>query len=279
MSNPPSQRKASPTLVLAGLLAVYLFSIGIIVVVVAAVRSEPAASAAATTVDVSLTEFAITGQLSAPAGAVKINVTNDGTVAHNLGVKNGAITPDIQPGESAVLDLGDVPEGDIELYCAVPGHSDAGMKATLAITAAGDTSSGADMAGMDHGSSSSSGSTPDYAQMDKDMLASFSKFPAATEGVGNPVLEPTVLPDGTKQFELTAKVAKWEVEPGRVVDAWTYNGVVPAPMIKLNVGDKIRGPLPQRAPGHPGHPLARDRDALRHGRRRSDHPGAGLAQR
>jgi FtsP/CotA-like multicopper oxidase with cupredoxin domain len=93
---------------------------------------------------------------------------------------------------------------------------------------------------MDMGGSSAAGGKPDYKQMDKDMAASFKAFPAKTKGEGNQLLEPTVLPDGTKQFELTAEIAKWEVEPGKTVDAWTYNGTVPAPMIKVNVGDKIK---------------------------------------
>ena len=57
---------------------------------------------------------------------------------------------------------------------------------------------------------------------------------------GPPVLEPTVLPDGTKQFELTAEIAQWEVEPGRTVAAWTYNGMVPGPTMKVQPGERVR---------------------------------------
>jgi len=53
------------------------------------------------------------------------------------------------------------------------------------------------------------------------------------------VLAPTVLADGTKQFELTAAVTPFEVEPGKTVQAWTYNGLVPGPVIKVDVGDKV----------------------------------------
>ena len=72
------------------------------------------------------------------------------------------------------------------------------------------------------------------------MLETISSFPAETEGTGNETLEPTVLPDGTKQLELTAAVTPWEVEPGRVVDAWTYNGTVPGPMVHVEDGDRVR---------------------------------------
>ena len=40
-------------------------------------------------------------------------------------------------------------------------------------------------------------------QMDQAMKDSITAFPAATEGLGAQVLEPTVLADGTKEFELT----------------------------------------------------------------------------
>jgi FtsP/CotA-like multicopper oxidase with cupredoxin domain len=59
--------------------------------------------------------------------------------------------------------------------------------------------------------------------------------------VGNQRLEPVeVKADGTKVFELTAAITEWEVEPGKVVEAWTYNGMVPGPWIDLELGDKVQ---------------------------------------
>ena len=46
-----------------------------------------------------------------------------------------------------------------------------------------------------------------------------------------------MLPDGTKKFELTAEVVPWEVSPGKTVQAWSYNGTVPGPTIRVNVGE------------------------------------------
>jgi FtsP/CotA-like multicopper oxidase with cupredoxin domain len=77
------------------------------------------------------------------------------------------------------------------------------------------------------------------AEMDAMMAVSIKAFPAKTAGLGAQTLAPTILADGTKQFELTAKVVKWEVEPGRFVDAWTYNGTVPGPTIHVDEGDKV----------------------------------------
>jgi FtsP/CotA-like multicopper oxidase with cupredoxin domain len=76
--------------------------------------------------------------------------------------------------------------------------------------------------------------------MDELMAKRDKSFPAKTAGQGAVVLTPKTLPDGTKEFDLTAKIAKWEVEPGKTVDAWTFNGVVPGPTLKVAVGDKVR---------------------------------------
>jgi FtsP/CotA-like multicopper oxidase with cupredoxin domain len=69
-----------------------------------------------------------------------------------------------------------------------------------------------------------------------------------TEGVGAQPMEPTVLADGTKEFTLTAEITDWEVEPGKVVQAWTYNGTVPGPTIKVQPGDKVRVVLDNQLP-------------------------------
>jgi FtsP/CotA-like multicopper oxidase with cupredoxin domain len=82
--------------------------------------------------------------------------------------------------------------------------------------------------------------TIDFEHMDAMMRERTKAFPAKTAGVGGGLLAPRVLPDGTKEFHLTAKIVKWEVEPGKLVDAWTYNGVVPGPTIKVDVGDRVR---------------------------------------
>ena len=41
------------------------------------------------------------------------------------------------------------------------------------------------------------------------------------------------------EIELEAMVTPFEVEPGLVVEAWTYNGMIPGPMIHVNVGDRL----------------------------------------
>lgn len=64
-------------------------------------------------------------------------------------------------------------------------------------------------------------------------------FPAPTRGRGGQRLESRIV-RGARQFELVCKVVDWEVEPGRVVRAWTYNGVVPGPEIRVREGERVR---------------------------------------
>ena len=72
--------------------------------------------------------------------------------------------------------------------------------------------------------------------------------PSIKGEVGGQPLEPEILPDGTKRFEITAAITDWEVEPGVIVKAWTYNGVVPAPEIRIDVGDKVQIELTNNLP-------------------------------
>jgi manganese oxidase len=43
-----------------------------------------------------------------------------------------------------------------------------------------------------------------------------------------------------KVFEITCEEVEWETQPGSVFPAFTYNGVVPGPEIRVTEGDKVR---------------------------------------
>jgi manganese oxidase len=207
-----------------------------------AAAESPAAEAE--TVAVNISEFAIKPEhISVPAGPARLEITNAGSAVHNFSIPELELTsPDIQPGERVTLDLGPIEAGDYDVLCTIPGHAAAGMTGMLMASAGGATDGGAS-AGTGEGEATMSND-----EMDAMMEEVAKQFPAETAGHGGDPLEPTVLADGTKQFELVAEIVDWEVEPGRTVKAWTYNGVVPAPEIKVDVGDKVKVVLTNELP-------------------------------
>jgi FtsP/CotA-like multicopper oxidase with cupredoxin domain len=56
------------------------------------------------------------------------------------------------------------------------------------------------------------------------------------------------LEGGTKVFELTARPIRWKITPQVTVTAWSYNGMVPGPLIRLIEGDRVRIVLRNRLP-------------------------------
>ena len=68
-----------------------------------------------------------------------------------------------------------------------------------------------------------------------------------TEGKGNQPLAPR-MEGGVKVYELTASKIQWEVDPGRKVEAWAYNGQVPGPQIRVKEGDRVRVILKNQLP-------------------------------
>ncbi|MBL8774915.1 MAG: cupredoxin domain-containing protein [Acidimicrobiales bacterium] len=93
--------------------------------------AAPATGAEA--VPVSLEEFAITpGEVDVPAGAV-LNISNEGTVVHNLSV-DGIASEMVDGGATTELDLGSLAPGTYAMKCDVPGHAEAGMTGTLTVS-------------------------------------------------------------------------------------------------------------------------------------------------
>jgi FtsP/CotA-like multicopper oxidase with cupredoxin domain len=242
-----TEERRSATFVASFLLAglALLFVPLAIIGIIAVVRESPTAadaSATRTTTHVSLKEFAIAGDLTVPAGPVTLHATNAGSAEHNVTLQGGAGTENIASGASGEVDLGSLAAGTYTLICTIPGHAEAGMKAELVVTAGG-SASATPSAHEGH-----TGTDVDWAALDASMVESVQKFPAATAGKGNQLLSPKVLADGTKEFALTTEIVDWEVEPGRIVQAWAYNGQVPGPEIRVAVGDKVRVVLTNKLP-------------------------------
>jgi manganese oxidase len=75
--------------------------------------------------------------------------------------------------------------------------------------------------------------------MDKMHEAGIKAFPAKSKGRGNQLLAPRI-EHGVKVFDLVAKRMQWETEPGKVTEAWAYNGMVPGPIMRVRAGERIR---------------------------------------
>jgi uncharacterized cupredoxin-like copper-binding protein len=165
--------------------------------------------------------------LQAQPGPITIEVTNEGQAAHNFSLE-GQATPMLQPGESATLEVPSLDSGTYEFICEVAGHAEGGMRGTLTVGQVA-----ADAAASHHGTMSAE----EMAAHDAAVTA---QFPAETEGHGGKMLQPEETASGIKVFELTAAPVQWETEPGVVKEAWTYNGMVPGPTIKAELGDRVR---------------------------------------
>jgi FtsP/CotA-like multicopper oxidase with cupredoxin domain len=158
------------------------------------------------------------------AGSYRVTFVNDGGTLHDLtfadGTKIEAAAHTTATGQVTITPAG------LSFICSVPGHADGGMRGEVMVTG---------------GASTPAPSVPISAEELRDSdAARTAQFPAETEGRGNQVLEPTVMDDGTKQWEITASVIQWETEPGTVLEAYAYNGTVPGPQLRAEVGDRVR---------------------------------------
>src|SRR6476619_1066533 len=54
-----------------------------------------------------------------------------------------------------------------------------------------------------------------------------------------PVLENTSAKPGVVELDLTASPTRLELVPGKMTEAWAYNGTVPGPTIELREGDFV----------------------------------------
>jgi nitrite reductase (NO-forming) len=172
-------------------------------------------------VDVELGEFYIKpATISVSAGTpLLFHVTNKGTVPHNFTVAAKA-TPDLAPGASADLSVDAVQQSQVA-FCSIPGHRQAGMQMQIQVTAAGTSHPVAATEGTPAGGD---------AKVD----------PSAKPGPGWKPFDPSLKPaDGatTHAITLHATETVLEVAPGVKQQMWTFNGQVPAPILRGHVGD------------------------------------------
>ncbi len=223
--------------------AVSALVLGVVAVVAMNGGSTEASASGSSVVQVTLTEFKVVFNPSVvPAGDVTFAVTNSGSVDHNFAIPSlNARTAMLKAGESAELEVKGLEVGEVEYLCEVAGHGAAGMTGKLSVV---ESSGDMNMASSDNAMMSS----VSWQQMDKMMEDVAMTYPAKTFGIGNAELAYTIDDDGYKVFSLVAKIIPWEVEPGKIVDGWSYNGMIPGPIMHANVGDKIRIVLKNELP-------------------------------
>jgi plastocyanin len=86
------------------------------------------------TVDVVLGDYSIAGNLTVPAGNVRLQAVNRGGIIHNVGIRGGPISGDLRPGGAFTIVLGSLVPGTYQLYCDIPDHVRLGMVANLVVT-------------------------------------------------------------------------------------------------------------------------------------------------
>ncbi len=114
---------------------------------------------------------------------------------------------------------------------------------TIGTSSSSGSSGSSDMADMSHSGSASS-ATMTNDEMDASSEEKVNQFLAnaespITEGVGATDLEYRMV-DGVRVFELTCKNVQWQVTPDQTLEAFTYNGIVPGPTIRVVEGEPVR---------------------------------------
>ncbi len=233
----------------------------------AASKESATGSASPSGPSVTLDEFRISPDVINVAVNGTLTVSNRGKVSHNLSIEGTDLkTANLAPAASGTFSVKGLKDGRYTVLCSISGHKEAGMRGVLTVGSGGPEGAA--------GSGSTGRTADELTAMNTDMDATMQKPVDAyvgqlkgvvdhltttgkldgslykantsygsmkTNPLGGPaVLEPKILADGTKEFDLTAQVTQWEVEPGKTVSAWTYNGMVPGPTIKVNPGDKVR---------------------------------------
>ncbi len=98
----------------------------------AAVAALMATQPAPTTVAVELTDMVFRPDtVEIPAERpITLELRNTGGLEHDWSVDELALSPNVRPGQSLVVELS-APAGVYQVYCSLPGHREAGMVGQL----------------------------------------------------------------------------------------------------------------------------------------------------
>ncbi|MFN8619514.1 MAG: multicopper oxidase domain-containing protein [Chloroflexota bacterium] len=163
-------------------------------------------------------------EVEVPApGALTLDLHNAGAIQHDITFADGATTGLVDAGKDGSVTI-DVPKEGLDFWCSIPGHKEAGMKGHISVAGAA-APAATPNAGGDHGGPGAPLPSPDP------------NAPAYT--LYDPTA-PVALPGEVHDYALVIQEKPMTVAPGYVVQAWTFNGTVPGPVIRVKEGDTIR---------------------------------------
>jgi nitrite reductase (NO-forming) len=152
------------------------------------------------------------------AGTYDVTFHNTGSTLHNVTFADGTA---ISADAGATVDgQVTVPAGGMTFLCSIPGHADAGMKGSISVA-------GASASGPPAAQTAGAAPTP---VADPNAPAYILRDPMA----------PAVLPGTVHDVDLPIIEKDVTVAAGFVVHAWTFGGQVPAPTIRVHLGDTVR---------------------------------------
>ena len=196
--------------------------------------ASPAALSAGDSIEFVATEFAFTpSQLQAEPGSHSATLVNNGTIEHDIKFDNGEAVV-AGAGETVEFEF-EIPEEGVRYWCTIPGHEDAGMSGMISTAA-----SAAAAPVVDHATTDAAmvveadPDAPPYEYRDP-------RAPARGEGEGF-TLTPGGAPDGGDliDVEMVIEEKQATVAEGFAQQIWTFNGTMPGPVIRTQVGDTVR---------------------------------------
>ena len=190
------------------------------------------------TVEFFASEFAFAPyEITAEPGTYRGILVNQGEVDHDIKFDNG---DSIVASAGQSVEFGfTVPEGGVVFTCTISGHADAGMVGIVHTPASLAAVPAADEAGH--------ASPPDefpVVELDPDAppyTVRDPRAPARGEGEGVTLIEGGAPHGGDLlTVEMTVEEKLMTVAEGYEQLVWTFNGTVPGPVIRTEVGDTVR---------------------------------------
>ncbi len=207
--------------------------------VAAETASAPSgALSAGDSVEFVATEFAFApSEVMAEPGSYSGTLVNDGAIEHDITFDNGEAVV-AAAGETVEFEF-EVPEEGVSYWCSIPGHKDAGMSGIINTSASAAEETAAPMEG--HGAVGDAAATVEADPNAAPYEYRDPRAPARGEGEGF-TLTPGGAPDGGDliDVEMVVEEKQATVAEGFVQQIWTFNGTMPGPVIRTQVGDTVR---------------------------------------